>query len=40
MASTVYETEICNADSSFAVTFQILEDFTTKGKPKLIDSRG
>ena len=29
-----------NADSSFAVTFQILEDCTTKGKPKLIDSRG
>ena len=27
-------------DSSFAVTFQILEDCTTKGKPKLIDSRG
>ena len=29
-----------NTNSSFAVTFQILEDCTTKGKPKLIDSRG
>ena len=27
-------------DSSFALTFQILEDCTTKGTPKLIDSRG
>ena len=27
-------------DSSFAVTFQILEDWTSKGKPKLLDSRG
>lgn len=27
-------------DSSFAVTFQILEDSTTKGRPKLIDNRG
>ena len=26
-------------DSSFTVTFQILEDSTTKGRPKLIDSR-
>ena len=26
-------------DSSFAATFQILEDCTRKGKPKLIDSR-
>ena len=27
-------------DSSFALTFQILEDSTTKGRPKLIDNRG
>ena len=27
-------------DSSFAVTFQILEDTTTKGRSKLIDNRG
>ena len=27
-------------DSSFAVTFQILEDSTTKGRPKLVDNRG
>ena len=27
-------------DSSFAVTFQLLEDSTTKGRPKVIDSRG
>ena len=27
-------------ESSFAITFQILEDSTTKGRPKLIDSRG
>ena len=27
-------------DSSFAVTFQILEECTSKGKPKLIHSRG
>ena len=26
--------------SSFAVTFQIITDSTTKGRPKLIDSRG
>jgi len=27
-------------DSSFAATFQIPEDFTTKGRLKLIDKRG
>ena len=25
---------------SFAVTFEVINDCTTKGKPKLIDSRG
>ena len=29
-----------NTNSSFAVTFQILEDCTTKGKPKLIRQQG
>lgn len=27
-------------DSSFAVTFEILQNSTTKGRPKLVDSRG
>lgn len=38
--SSIAEPSAREDDTPFAVTFQIISDSTSKGKPKLIDSRG
>ena len=38
--SSIYDPPAAVEGDDFAVTYQILQDSTTKGRPKLVDSRG
>lgn len=38
--SLIYDPPAAVEGNDFAVTYQILQDSTTKGRPKLVDSRG